>query len=185
MDAITGLVQLFKVSMDQEDPSLDMERKLKAYLVRTHLSDQYLQSTLLNSSLPLHVTVFGFLSITEIISDIEVYPSPIVSRNYPELKKKYARKLIHRSADQNEMYAQFLLANSYRYGLWHIRDNERAFRWYQQSMKSNNLVACHHLGACYQCSIGCRRDMAKAYKCYSKFGDGFQDGCQTSIYTNA
>ncbi|CAG8469875.1 1575_t:CDS:2 [Ambispora gerdemannii] len=175
MNIAGGLVQLFKISIDQEESFLDMGRKLKDYLEQNHLSDRYLQAILLNSSSPLHITVLGFSIITETIKDIDVDPL-IVSRNYPEPKKKYARKLIQQSADQNEMYAQFLLANSYRYGLWHVRDNERAFQCYQQSMRSNNLVACHHLGACYQCSIGCRRDMAKAYKCYSKFEDGFQDG---------
>ncbi|CAG8600922.1 11415_t:CDS:2 [Ambispora leptoticha] len=171
---IAELVQLFKISMDQEDS--DMERKFKDYLMQNHLSDRNLQAVLSNSSLPLHVTIFGFLCITDTIRDIEVDPSFIMPRNYPELKKVYALKLIHQSADKNEMYAQLLLANSYRYGRWHCRDNRLAFHWYQQSMRSKNAIASYHLGACYQCSIGCRKDMVKAYKCYSKFGDGFQDG---------
>ncbi|CAG8593496.1 10045_t:CDS:2, partial [Ambispora gerdemannii] len=161
--------------MNQEASFSEIERKLKNHLVENHIPDRNLQAILLNSSLPLHVTVLGFLIITRTIIDIKVDPL-IVPRNYPESKKMYARQLIHQSADQNEMYAQFLLAISYRSGLWHVRDNDQAFQWYQKSAKSNNLVAYHHLGTCYQYSIGCRRDMDKAYKCYSKFGDGFQDG---------
>ncbi|CAG8524143.1 4650_t:CDS:2 [Ambispora gerdemannii] len=172
---IIELIQLFEVSMDQEVSFSDIGRKLKDYLVQNYLPDRNLQAILLNSSLPLHVTVLGFLIITQTIRDVEVDPL-IVPRNYPESKKIYARQLIHQSADQDEMYAQFLLAISYRSGLWHVRDNSQAFQWYQKSVRSNNLVAYHHLGACYQYSIGCKKDMAKAYKCYSKFGDGFQDG---------
>ncbi|CAG8502191.1 9317_t:CDS:1, partial [Ambispora gerdemannii] len=72
--------------MDQEASFSDIERKLKNHLVENHMLDRALQAILLNSLLPLHVTVLGFLIITRTIRDIDINPL-IVPRDYPESKK--------------------------------------------------------------------------------------------------
>ena len=91
-----------------------------------------------------------------------------------------AAKLLRKSADAGNTYAQNRLGYCYRYGHGVEKSEQEAVRWYQKSADGGNAPGKVSLAFCYSKGIGVAQDYNKAFKLYM---EAAEDG-NTTAYNN-
>jgi len=85
-------------------------------------------------------------------------------------KKRYdkARFWLEKRAKAGNSEAQFLYANTYRYGLGAKISNKSAKHWYNKAAKKDHKQAQYELGRMYRNGIGMKKNHDKALKWFKK-----------------
>ncbi|RIB20791.1 hypothetical protein C2G38_2178367 [Gigaspora rosea] len=84
-------------------------------------------------------------------------------------------------AESGNHFDQNILGECYRDGLGTVKDEQKAFEWFQKSAEGGNHLGQCNLGYCFQNGIGVTEDYAKALQWYMKFAEEGNDKTQVIL----
>lgn len=102
----------------------------------------------------------------EVKESVQVDVAAMSTPSNEELARNYEK--IHKTAEQGNAEAQFLLGKCYAFGLGTEKNMEQAVDWYRKSAEQGNAKAQNNLGNCYLWGEGVDEDYEEAARWFTK-----------------